>query len=461
MLDVKTFEELSGSVRGEIIQPDDPTYDEARAVFNAMIDRRPRVIVRCADVADVIACVNFAREEDLVLSVRGGGHGVPGFATNDGGLVIDLSRMKGIRVDPEKRTVRAQGGCTWGDVDHATHVFGLATPSGIVSTTGVGGISLGGGIGHLTRPFGLACDNIISADVVTADGQFVVASEKENADLFWALRGGGGNFGVVTSFEFRLHPVNTIYGGPVLWPLHLAADAMKFYGDFITSAPEELNVLFAFLVVPPGEPFPEHLQNTNMCGAVVCYAGPLDKAEEVVRPLKEFGPPAFDGTGPLPYPMLQSAFDAVAPPGILQYWKADFVKELSDDVIAAHVKFGPGTPNIFSGAFTYSISGAARKAGKNDTAWSYRDANFSHIIAAADSDAAAMPKHTEWVREYWEALHPHSAGGAYVNFLMDEGEERIAASYRDNYPRLAEIKRKYDPGNLFRMNQNIKPSGSE
>src|SRR3990170_4587906 len=288
MLDVKTIDELSASVRGQIIQPGDADYDEARTVYNAMIDRRPRFVVRCADVADVIACVNFARENGLLLSVRGGGHNVAGFGTNDGGLVIDLSRMKGIRVDPEKRTVRAQGGCTWGDVDHATHAFGLATPSGVVSTTGVGGITLGGGIGHLTRKCGLTCDNLISADVVTADGQFVVASEKENADLLWALRGGGGNFGVVTSFEFRLHEVSTVYGGPVLWPLDLAADAMKFYGDFITSAPEELNVLFVFLVVPPAEPFPEHLHNKNMCGAVVCYAVPLDKAEEVVRPLKEF-----------------------------------------------------------------------------------------------------------------------------------------------------------------------------
>jgi len=460
MLGVKTFEELSASVRGDIIQPDDPQYDEARKVFNAMIDRRPRVIVRCTDVADVIACVHVARENGLLLSVRGGGHNVAGFGTNDGGLVLDLSRMKGIRVDPGKRTVRAQGGCTWGNVDHATHAFGLATPSGVVSTTGVGGISLGGGIGHLTRSYGLTCDNLISGDVVTADGQFVVASEKDNSDLLWALRGGGGNFGVVTSFEFRLHPVSTVYAGPILWSLDRAADAMKFYRDYITSAPEELNVSFAFLVVPPGEPFPEHLRNTNMCAAVVCYVGPMNKAQEVVRPLKEFGPPAFDGTGPVPYPMLQGAFDAIAPSGLHNYWKADFVTDLSDDIISAHLKFGPCVPNIFSMAFIYSISGAARRAGKNETAWSYRDANFSHIIAAADADAAAMPKHTDWVRDYWSALHPYSAGGAYVNFLMDEGEDRVAASYRDNYPRLAQIKRKYDPGNLFRMNQNIKPNGA-
>jgi len=453
-----SIEQFAGSLRGQLIQRGGPDYEEARRVFNGMIDRRPRFIARCTDVADVIACVNFARQEGLVLSVRGGGHNVAGFGTNDDGLVLDLSLMKGIRVDPGKRAVRAQGGCTWGDVDHATHAFGLATPSGVVSTTGVGGISLGGGIGHLTRPFGFTCDNLISADVVTADGEFMVANEKENAHLFWALRGGGGNFGVVTSFEFRLHPVSTVYAGPIFWSLDRAAEAMRLYAAFMAQAPDELNVLFAFTAVPPWEPFPEHLHNQNICGAVVCYVGPLEKAEEVLRPLKEFGPPILDGTGPMPYPLLQTAFDAVAPAGLHQYWKADHVTDLSDDIISAHVKFGPDNPNIFSGSFTYSISGAAHKAGKNETAWSYRDVNFSHIIAAADADPAAMPNHTQWVRDYWEALHPYSAGGAYVNFMGDEGEDRVAASYRDNYARLAQVKRKYDPGNLFRMNQNIKPA---
>lgn len=451
-------QEFHSSLRGELIGPADAAYEEARKVFNAMIDRRPGLIVRCVDVADVISAVNFAREENLLLSVRGGGHGVPGFATNDDGLVIDLSRMKGIRVDPQGRTVRAQGGCTWGDVDHATHAFGLACPGGVVSTTGIGGLCLGGGIGHLTRPFGLACDNIISADVVTAEGKFVVANEKENGDLFWALRGGGGNFGIVISFEFRLHPVSTIYGGPIFWTLDRAAAAMKFYREFIARAPEDLNVIFAFMVVPPGEPFPEHLHNKNVAAAAVCYVGPMDKAEQVVRPLKEFGLPAFDGTGPLPFPLLQSAFDAIAPPGLHNYWKADFLLELSDDVVAEFVSCGAGVPNIFSGAHMFPVSGVAHRVGKNETAWSYRDANFSHVIFALDSDRAAMPGHTEWVRRHWDALHPYSAGGAYVNFLMDEGEDRVAASYPDNYQRLREVKRKYDPGNLFRMNQNIKPA---
>src|SRR3990172_6012698 len=262
-------EQFAAGLRGDFIGADDPRYDEARRVHNAMIDRRPRFIVRPADVADVMSAVNFARENELLLSVRGGGHGVPGFGTNDGGLVIDLSRMKGMRVDPQKRTVTAQGGCTWGDVAHAPEPFGLHTPGGVVSTTGVGGLGLGGGIGHLTRSFGLVLDNIVSADVVLADGTFAVANEKENADLYWALRGGGGNFGVVTSFELRLHQLKAVYAGPILWPLDKAADAMKFYGQFLKNAPDELNGIFAFLVVPPGEPFPEHLHNKNMCGAVM------------------------------------------------------------------------------------------------------------------------------------------------------------------------------------------------
>jgi FAD/FMN-containing dehydrogenase len=457
-LDPSAEEQLRPSLRGELLQPGVEGYDDARTVFNGMIDRKPRFVVRPVDTADVIACVNFARTENLLLSIRGGGHGVPGFATNDDGLVIDLSRMKGIRVDPRRETVRAQGGCTWGDVDHATHTFGLATPGGVVSTTGIAGLTLGGGIGHLTRKCGLSCDNLISADVVTVEGEFVVASEKENSDLLWALRGGGGNFGVVTSFEFKLHPVSTVYAGPILWPLDKASDAMKFYREYIADAPEDVNALFVFLMVPPSPPFPEHLHNRTMCGTVVCYSGPMDKAEEVVRPIREFGPPAFELVGPMPFPMLQSAFDAVAPSGLQNYWKAEFLTELSDDVIEAHLKFAPGIPTIYSGVHTFPVNGAAHKVGRNETAWSYRDAHFAQVIFALYPDAADTPKNTEWVREYWSALHPYSAGGAYVNFLMDEGEERIAASYRDNYQRLVEVKNKYDPTNLFHMNQNIKPT---
>jgi len=452
------IEQFAGSLRGQLIQHGDAEYEEARHVMNGMIDRRPRLIVRCADVADVLSCVNFAREESLVLSIRGGGHNIAGFGTNDGGLVIDMSGMKGIRVDATNRTVRAQGGCTWGDVDHATHPFGLAAAGGLVSTTGIGGLSLGGGMGHLTRPFGLACDNLVSADVVTADGRCVVANEKENTDLYWALRGGGGNFGVVTSFEFSLHPVGIIYGGPILWQIDRTAEAMRFYREFIANAPNEVNVIFGLLVVPPADPFPEYLHGKHVCGAIVCCVAPLDKAEALVRPLKEFGPPIMDGTEPIPFPMLQQAFDDMSPPGILDYEKGDFAVELSDELIAVHAKFGADVPNFLSGSLIFPINGAAHRAGKDGTPWSYRDANFSQVIFGLDDDPSVMPQRIEWVRAYYDAIHPYSAGGSYVNFLMEEGEERVRASYRDNYARLARIKTKYDPGNLFRMNQNIKPA---
>jgi FAD/FMN-containing dehydrogenase len=456
---VTDTQSLAQDLRGDLILPGDPAYDETRRVNNAMIDRRPGVIVRPVDVADVVASVNFAREKGLLLSIRGGGHSVPGFGTNDGGMVVDLSRMKGIRVDPRRRTVTVQGGCTWGDLDHATHAYGLAAPGGVVSTTGVAGLTLGGGIGNLTRKCGLSCDNLLSADVVLADGSIAVADENENADLFWALRGGGGNFGVVTAFKFRLHEVSTVYAGPLLWQLDQAADVLRFARDFIPAAPEDLNVILAFLQVPPGDPFPAELHGKPVLGAVVCFAGPSNRAEDAVRPLRECRPPAFDGMGRLPFPVLQSAFDGIAPPGLHNYWKADFLAGIPDEAIAAHLRFAPGVPNMFSGAHIFPVGGAAHRVEADATAWAYRDAAFSHVVFALDPDPAAMPAHTAWVRDYWSALHPFSAGGAYVNFLGDEGEERVAASYRHHYPRLARIKAKLDPENLFRMNQNIRPVG--
>jgi FAD/FMN-containing dehydrogenase len=454
-----TIEELRAKLRGQLISRTDDGYEAARKVYNGMIDRHPLLIARCVDVADVIGAVDFARENGLTLAIRGGGHNVAGFGTCDDGLVIDLSPMKGIHVDPAKRTVRAEGGCTWGDVDHATHAFGLAAPGGVISTTGIAGLTLGGGIGYLTRKYGLSCDNLISADVVTADGRLITASADQNADLFWGLRGGGGNFGVVTSFEFRLQPVSTVFGGPILYPLEKSKDALRFYRDYMAKAPDDMNAFFAFLIVPPGPPFPEHLHNKTVCGVVCCYTGSMDKAEEVVRPLRDFGPPVFEHVGPVPFPMLQGTFDPLLPPGLQHYWKADFVKELSDEVIDAHVKYGPGVPTFNSAIHIYPVSGAAGRVGKNDTAFSYRDAAFTHVLAAVYPDPADTPKNKTWVQNYWSELHRHSAGGAYVNFMMEEGEERIAASYRDNYQRLAQVKAKYDPTNLFHVNQNIKPNG--
>jgi FAD/FMN-containing dehydrogenase len=451
------FEDLRAALRGELTLPGDASYEEARRVYNAMIDKRPALIARCADAADIITCVDFARDNSLLLAIRGGGHNGAGLGVCDGGLVIDLSAMKGVRVDPRNRTARVEGGATWGDVDHATHAFGLATPSGIISTTGVGGLTLGGGLGHLTRRFGLSIDNLLSVDMVLADGSLTTASAHENEDLFWAVRGGGGNFGVVTSFEFRLHPVHTIIGGPTLWTLEQAPEVMRWYRDFIADAPEDLNGWFAFLTVPPGPPFPEELHLEKVCGVVWCYTGPEEKADEVFTPVREFGPPILHGVHPMPYPALQSAFDALYPPGHQWYWKADFVTELSDEAIEQHMRYAE-VPTMQSTMHLYPINGAAHRVGRNETAWSYREANWGMVIAGVDPDPANGERITKWARDYWEAIHPHSAGGAYVNMMMEEGQDRVRSSYRDNYERLAEIKHKYDPTNLFRVNQNIKPA---
>ena len=458
MLDQATIEEFKASARGELIGPDDEAYEAARKVYNGMIDKCPRLIERCADVADVIGAVNFARENDLLLAIRGGGHNGGGLGVCDDGLVIDLSAMQGIRVDPKARTVRVEGGCTWGKVDHATHAFGLVTPSGIISTTGVGGLTLGGGIGHLTRKYGLAIDNLLEVDMVLADGRFVTANADENEDLFWAVRGGGGNFGVVTSFLFEVHPLSTVYAGPMLWHVEQAEEVMRWYRDFIEQAAEDINGFFAFLVVPPGPPFPEHLHGKTMCGIVWCYTGSMDEAEAAFRPIRqELGPPALDLVGPLPYPMLQSMFDALYPPGHQWYWRADFVNELSDEAIRLHLRYGSEIPTMQSTMHLYPVNGAAHRVGPHDTAFSYRDATWAEVIVGVDPDPANNERITSWTKEYWEALHPYSGGGAYVNFMMDEGQERVRATYRDNYERLAQIKNKYDPNNLFRVNQNIKP----
>jgi FAD/FMN-containing dehydrogenase len=459
MLNKEAVKEFKTNLRGVLIQPNDEGYDLASRVYNGMIDRHPRLIARCADVADVIAAVNFGHQNNMIVAVRGGGHNAGGLGVCDDGLVIDLSAIKYTRVDPAERTVRVGGGCTWGDVDHATHAFGLVTPSGFISTTGVGGLTLGGGLGHLTRRFGLTIDNLLSADLVLADGSFVTASAKENEDLFWAIRGGGGNFGVVTSFLFRLHPLSTVYAGPMLWDLEQVTEMMQWYRDFILHAPEDINGFFAFLMVPPhSPPFPQHLHNKTLCGIIWCYTGPLEQAEQAFEPIRRFKTPALDLVGPIRYPMLQSMFDALYPPGLQMYWKADFYKDLSDEAIALHQKYGSELPTSLSVMHLYPINGAAHRIGKNDTAWSYRDATWAQVILGVDPDPANNARIISWAREYWEALHPFSAGGAYVNFMMEEGEDRVKATYRENYERLVSIKNKYDPTNIFRVNQNIKPT---
>lgn len=459
MIDQATIEAFKASLRGQLIMPEDKEYDAVRAVYNAMIDRRPGMIARCTDVSDVMAAVNFARDNDLLVAIRGGSHNGPGLGTCDDGLVIDLSPIKYTRVDPRARTVQVGGGCTWGEVDHATHAFGLAIPSGIVSTTGVGGLTLGGGHGYLSRKYGLTIDNLLGADMVLADGSFVTVSAEENQDLFWAIRGGGGNFGVVTEFRFQAHPVHTIVGGPTLWPQDQAAEVMKWFRDFMEQATQDLYGFFATLIVPPGPPFPVELHMKKMCGAVWCYTGPVEDAEQVFQPIKEFGPPAMYGIQPMPYPALQTAFDPLYPPGMHWYWKGDFFNELSDEAIDLHVKHGFEMPSWQSTMHLYSVDGKPNQVGPEETPWGHRQAKWSEVIVGVDSDPVNTEAITTWAREYWEALHPHSAGGAYVNFMMEEGEERVKATYGSNYERLSSIKQKYDPANLFRVNQNIKPAG--
>ncbi|HTS13455.1 MAG TPA: FAD-binding oxidoreductase [Candidatus Limnocylindrales bacterium] len=454
----QTFDELKTAFRGELIQPADPGYEAARKVYNGMINKRPRLIARCVDVADVIAAVKYGSSNNLLTAIRGGGHNGAGLATCDDGLVIDLSRMKGVRVDPAGKTVRAEGGCLWGDVDHATWPFGLAVPCGFVSTTGVGGLTLGGGLGHLTRGFGLTIDNLLAVDVVLADGSFVTASEKENADLFWAVRGGGGNFGVVTSFKFRAHPVKAIHAGLTFWPLEQTVEVMKAYREFILKAPENVSGFFAFLTVPPAPMFPAELHLMKVCGIMWCCTGPASQAEAATRPMRSVGKPIFDHVGEMPLPVVNSLFDALYPTGLQWYWRADFVKELSDKAIAQHAEYGAKLPTMHSTMHLYPIDGAAHRVGRNDTAFSYRDANWAQVIVGVDPDPANKDKITSWCKDYFEALHPYSAGGAYINMMMDEGQERVQASFRDNYARLVTIKKKYDPKNFFRVNQNIRPS---
>jgi len=457
MLTDSSIAALKTGLRGELIAQGDARYDEARKVYNGMIDKRPRLIAKCTDVGDVIAAVNFGRDNNLPVSVRGGGHNAAGSGVCDDGLVIDLSPMRWVHVDPQKKTIRAGGGALWGDVDHAGHPFGLAVPAGFISTTGVGGLTLGGGIGHLTRNYGLTIDNILSVDMVLANGKFVIASPKENSDLFWAIRGGGGNFGVVTSFLFKAHPAHTLYAGPMLYELEDTVDVMKWYRTFITKAPKELNGFFAFLIVPPGPPFPEHLHNKKMCGIVWAYSGPLKSGEKVFKPIRKFKQPALDLVGPLPNPVLNSMFDPLYPAGLQWYWKADFVRELTDEAIALHAEHGAKLPTLLSTMHMYPIDGAAGRVKSNATAWAFRDAKWSSVIVGVDPSPANRDTITTWARNYWTALHPHSAGGAYVNFMMDEGEDRVKATYGKNFGRLQKLKKKYDPKNLFRSNQNIRP----
>lgn len=460
LVDEAVVTAFKGSLRGQLIQPGDDQYDGARQLYNGMIDKRPGLIARCVDTADVQAAVNFARENGLLLAVRGGGHNGAGLGSCDGGLVIDLSLMKGIRVDQAGGTVRVEGGCVWGDVDHATYPYGLAVPTGFLSTTGVGGLTLGGGLGYLTRHYGLTIDSLLEVDMVLADGRLVTASAEKNEDLFWAVRGGGGNFGVVTSFLFQGRPVSTVYGGPMFWEMEHAATVMRYWRDLILTGPHELNGWFGFHTVPPVDMFSaeHHLKKT----AVItwCYTGDPKEAERIFAPIRALAPLAMDFAGPIPLPALQSLFDGLYPPGLQWYWNADFFTELNDEVIDLHIKHASQLPTVHSTMHLYPINGAAHLVGESETAWSFREANFAQVIVGVDPDPANNERMIQWSKNYWRALHPHSAGGAYVNMMMDEGVDRVEAAYRHNYARLAQIKARYDPSNLFRVNQNIKPETS-
>jgi FAD/FMN-containing dehydrogenase len=457
---IEAIDRFESTLQGDLIQPGHPQYDEIRALYNGMIDKRPAFIARCRDVADVMATLAFARETGLPLSIRGGGHNGAGLASVDDGIMLDLSLMKGIRVDPTARTVRVEPGCTWLEVDHATHAFGLAVPSGTIASTGVAGLTLGGGVGHLTRRYGLTIDNLLAADVVLADGTLVTASENEHADLFWAIRGGGGNFGVVTSFLFRGHPVRTVVGGPTFWMLDQAPEVLRWYRDFIASAPEDLNGFFAVMRIPPVAPFPEELHEQRMVAIFWCYTGPASKAEAAFAPIRAFEPPVIDAVTEMPYPVLQSMFDPLVPPGLQWYWKSHFIKDLPDAAIDAHMAFAEQIPTQKSTMHMYPINGAVHRVDPSATAFSYRDMTWAMVIVGIDPDPANADALRTWANNYWEGVRPYAAEGAYVNMMMEEGDHRVRAAYRDNYAQLQAVKQRYDPDNLFRINQNILPAAA-
>ncbi|MBV9324429.1 MAG: FAD-binding oxidoreductase [Chloroflexi bacterium] len=458
MLDLMQSNALARELTGVVIRPDSDEYDAARRVWNGMIDRRPELIVRSHTPSDVIAAVNFARDNNLVLAVRGGGHNVAGNAVCDGGLVIDLSLMQDVSVDVERRTAVAQGGCTWADVDRATHAHGLATTGGLVSTTGIAGFTLGGGIGWLMRAYGLTCDNLRAADVVTADGRLVRASSTENADLLWGLRGGGGNFGVVVAFEYDLHPVSTVLGGLVLHPASRSGDVLRFFREFAATAPNELTLLAACITAPPAPFVPTELHFQPAIAIAACYAGDLSEGERQLQPLRAFGPPAADAIGPMPYPVLQSMLDESAPAGMQNYWKSTFVDSLSDAAIDVLVEQAAGMRSPLAALHLHHMQGAVSRIPPGATAFSNRDAQFVLNIVGTWPDPANTDANIAWVRATYDAVAPHAASLPYVNFMAEEGHDRVRAAYNpETYARLVDLKRKYDPSNLFRLNQNIRP----
>ncbi|MDN0198738.1 FAD-binding oxidoreductase [Streptomyces sp. S.PNR 29] len=454
-LDHRLLERLRGAVRGEIVEPGDPDYDEARRVYNAMHDKRPAIVVRAVDAGDVIATVDFARDQGLTLAVRGGSHSVTGYGTCDGGVVLDLVRMRGIRVDPDARRAWAEGGCTWADVNHATHAFGLATTGGIVSTTGVGGLTTGGGMGYLARRCGLSCDNLVSADLVTADGHFVTCTEDDHTDLMWAVRGGGGNYGVVTSFAYRLHPVADILGGPTFYPLD--GDVIRRYRELIAEGDENLGALLVVGLGPPVPFLPERWHGRPLCGVVACWTGSPDADDRIRDRLAALGPVVGRHVERMPYPVINTLFDDLVPAGLYHYWKGAFTQGLPDGAVDAFVEYGATTPSIQSVTAVFPIDGACHRVGPEDTAFTYRDADFSIALSPTLTTREDCEAQKDWVRAFHRALEPHSMEGGYVNFMDADDQNRVGVNYRGNHARLTALKRRYDPGNLFRLNHNIAP----
>jgi hypothetical protein len=442
------IEGFQAAFRGEVIKPGDSGYEAARKIWNASIDKHPGVIARCSGVADVVAAVNFARENEILVAVRGGGHNVSGKALCDDGIVIDLSDMKGIHVDAENNSARVQGGATLRDVDRETHVFGLAVPAGVISKTGIGGLTLGGGVGWLVRKYGLTCDNVLSFDIVTADGKPRVASANENEDLFWALRGGGGNFGIVTSFEFRVHPVSTVLGGLVMYPRDRAVEVLQFYRDFTRSAPEELTAYAALVHTPDGIP---------AVAVIACYCGDAAEGEQVFKPLRTFSSPMVDVIQIMPFPQMQTLLDAAFPDGNQNYWKSTFLRELSDDAIVVLVEHANRATSPLSGVTIEYYGGVASRVGVSETAFAQRQAQYDVAILAQWVDPGESQRHIGWARSLADSMRPFSSGAYFLNFLGEEGEDAIKAAFGPNYDRLTAIKKKYDPKNFFCMNQNIKP----
>jgi FAD/FMN-containing dehydrogenase len=448
-LEQVAVQELAANLRGELLRQEDDGYDTTRAVFNGMIDKRPAMIVRCVGTSDVIQGVNFARTHDLLVSVRGGGHSVAGNAVSDGGLMLDLSPMKGIRVDPVRRTAQAQGGLTLGEFDHETQAFGLATTLGVVSVTGISGLTLGGGLGWLNGKHGLACDNLLSADVVTADGRLLTASDEENEDLFWGIRGGGGNFGVVTLFEYQLHPVGPVLGGGLRYPAAQARDFLRFYDEFASTCPDELSTAASLGQAPDG---------SVVVGVAVCYCGPIETGERVLHPLRTFGSPLEDNIQPMSYRALQRAPDAGFPLGRQHYWKSSWLKHLSDEAIEVMIRFVAEMPSPISGVGLQQMHGAASRVDPAATAFPHRDEHYDFLILSQWADQTDSEENMRWTRRLFEEMEPFFETGVYVNNLGEEGEERVREAYGENYERLVALKDKYDPTNLFRLNQNIKPT---